>query len=136
MTDINKRRKLEYEYKIALVRKKKLMKKYQTSNFQVSLPFFIFFYRDKKVRNHLKREYNQLNIELTPQKKKTEIKTKTNYKNGMNSEKEGRQFKMHTSLLKKNKGEQNKFIIFGISNNFLKNYFIISMHIGRLYHKF
>jgi len=28
MTDINKRRKLEYEYKIALVRKKKLMKKY------------------------------------------------------------------------------------------------------------
>ena len=58
MTDINKRRKLEYEYKIALVRKKKLMKKYQTSNFQVSLPFFIFFYRDKKVRNHLKRESN------------------------------------------------------------------------------
>ena len=54
----------------------------------------------------------------------------------MNFEKKGRQFKMHTSQQKRNKGEQNKFIIFGISNHFLKNYLRILMIIGRLFHKF
>jgi len=44
LTDINKRRKMEYDYKVALVRKKRSMKNHRMNNFQVSLISFIILF--------------------------------------------------------------------------------------------